>query len=667
MNRNEAQRLVTEIEGLDSRGWAAFDAHPRRLDFELEWFRAKCVADFWTYLWHFGYFNNRKHYDPIEHRKMADWLQDWTVTVHGERVPVQTKVLATMRGGRKTQLGSILYTVWELLGDQGLRYLFRSYTDGKAQEIIRAIASKIQNPQHIEVFPWLRPAYKQNGQSILWSISDGQLLVDRDDLDVRSPTIEAIGMKKDPTGGHFYRGRYDDWEVQANTESDEMRPDILNKWKSDKSLYEAGRQILLTGTPWWPGLLMDSAINGKNEFADMLYDKYVLPATYKAFDTSWEGESPRLLEDRVTVVTGEHVFPVSEDDLRHCQVRMVFWSEQRKDTIIELREVEWNNTNTFRVNRPYPFILGQPISWHIGGDKPSLPTIHTMDGVDERSDDESVLARKSLPQELYEQGPRIYSMQMQLTAKDKATQILSSEDVRLVDWSDLPKGNAYCFRAIDMATSKKTKDNTAMITALVHETGWYITHIYVNNTVTITGALFELFAGYIRAEEAGHPIMTHFMEEASLEHVMREFLVPAEQDPYGFFSRIPEYAKRAETLFNLPGKQRGAMFLARKSISRGGQESKDSRIVGTQPAYQQGRIHMVKGIANAEVFLGELDDFRVGDKNCRRDLLDNITDLIREAYSPRIAFVDTAQNELDRRRLLDRHKLPRRAGRTGWI
>jgi len=667
MNRNEARQLVTEIESLDGRGWAAFDAHPRRLDFELEWFRARCVADFWTYLWHFGYFNNRKHYDPVVHRRMADWLQDWTMEVHGERVPVQTKVLSTMRGGRKTQLGSILFTVWELLGEQGLRYLFRSYTDGKAQEIIRAIASKIQNPRHIEVFPWLRPAAKANGQSILWSVSDGQLLIDRPDLDVRSPTIEAIGMKKDPTGGHFYRGRYDDWEVQANTESDEMRPDIVGKWKSDKSLYEAGRQILLTGTPWWPGLLMDSAINCKNEFADMLYDTFILPAAYKAFETSWEGESPGLMPDRVTVVTGDHAFPVSEDNLRHCQVRMVFWSEQRKDTIIELREIEWNNTNTFRVNRPYPFILGQPVSYYIGPDKPNLPTIHTMDGVDEHSDDEAVLARKSLPQELYEQGPRIYSMQMQLQAKDKATQVLSSEDVRLVEWSEVPKGNVYCFRSIDMATSKKTKDSTAMMTALVHETGWYITHIYVQNTVTVTGALFELFAGYIRSEESGYPIMTHFMEEATLEHVMREFLIPAEQDPYGFFSKIPEYNKRAETLFNSPGKQRGAMFLARKSIPRGGQESKDSRIVGTQPAYQQGRIHMVKGIANGDTFLAQLDDFRVGDKNCKRDLLDNITDLIREGYPPRVAFVDTAQSETDRRRLLERHKLPRRAGRTGWI
>ena len=102
MKLEQAEQFVQAIERQTRAQWNKLSRHVKYASFMDEYFTAKCMTDFWTYMYDFLYFKNRKYYHPPFHGNdrntphyqscgVAAFLQDWTVEEHGQRIPVEVK------------------------------------------------------------------------------------------------------------------------------------------------------------------------------------------------------------------------------------------------------------------------------------------------------------------------------------------------------------------------------------------------------------------------------------------------------------------------------------------------------------------------------------------------------------------------------------------------
>lgn len=582
-----------------------------------------CVVDFWTFVKYGIYFEALVHYYERLHSRLSGFLVDW-VDEGGD--PVLLKFLVTAREHCKTQLG-MAWVVWELVRNQELRFLMRSHKDPAIFAILAGIKDILLSPCFRYRFPWVKPAMKGN-REVKWS--ESSILIERKLSGVRTNTIEAFGVNSDATGHHFERGLYDDWETEASANSDDLCEELFSKFALDNNLMVGGGRRLVIGTPYNKNAFIMSAVDGKGVFADQTYSLFLQPCTDEIYPGGFSGQEPILLEDRLTFRCGDAGFPTEMGNLEGCQARVLFFSPVVKDTTEEIREVVWNDTRSFRVNRKIPALLGQPLTWEIGGERPAAPNRFTLDAIDEIDADTETIDRKSLVRTRNEQGSFTFSCQMKLNPVDPESLVFNPADIQEIDEADLPDGDVRNFRACDFATAKKTDASTAIVTGFHHASGVYLTHIAYGNRMTGMDILLELFLGALREQEKGRPIETTFFERASIENTLAEFLRQAERGPYEFFkARGGIYATAAEKF--LVGMQ--SFYISKRELSRGGYMSKNLRIKAVQPLIEAGKLFIVKGIRHIDKFWEEIESFTLT-SNGTFDILDCMRDLAIEGRMP---------------------------------
>ena len=642
-----AEWLVKEMEGLKQEAFDRLAKRKKFMSFMDEYFTAKCMTDFWVYLYHFLYFNARGHYWRPYHKRLCRILQTWRVDC-GRGVPEQanTIFLVTARYLCKTQT-SIAWLIWEFIRDQNKRAFIRSYKQPKASQILSPIKQIITSPRHQIRFPWLRPMMARAPRKpIRWS--DSELLFDREDK-VRTPSIETCGMTTDPTGSHYHLGLGDDLEVSENASSDKEQPILFQTFEDDVNLFAAGSRRLIVGTPWWPDALIDSALFRKGRLADKNYGLFAQPVYTTHPWQPFDGIECTVMTDRVTVRCPQSVlFPSGGPDMAGCQAKLSFYSQALTDTVVEVREIVHNDDHSFRVNRPFPVMLGQPISWYVGNNIPVAPNRHTMDSEDWEpgnnvplphtvaeawTDKRMEIARKSLPRAAMEQGSFVFATQNLLDARNQASMYLNPN--LLEPFDEYPDGEKAWFRAADLASSKKTVASTSIMTGFWDEDGHiWIDHLFHKNQANVPEILLELLLGQLRVRKLGHEIYFTTFEKAMLEHQVLQELHRAEKDPYAYFKELgrtdTRYITAAESFFQ----NIGNVYVPIKAPNRLGDESKHQRIMSIQPPLQQRRIHYKRDMEHADVLKTEIGSFCPDRKALSYDTLDNLADIVREGFRP---------------------------------
>jgi len=635
-----SQNLVDDFNALTKEGWEAMRGHRLFIPFMREYLTAKCVTDFW-YFMRFGvYTHAMKHYYPRLHGPdgLAGYLQDWTSTDEfGQERSVSVKFVVIAREHCKTQI-AIAWDTWQFARNPNFRLLVRAYTKPKAEEILGGVKELLDSPQFKRNFPWVRPKMKNNStQPELWQ--KDRFKLERDDTGVRVPSAEACGLGVDPTGGHFSGCHYDDFEVLENAYSEIGLQDMVDTWHNDSNLRLAGSKTIVCGTTWSRKGIMYNVVNRKGLFEDHNYDIFYRPCVERMDWKPIAGEEPVLFDDRVTIRDTAQAFPTIEGNLETCQARVRFFSQAARDTVEEIREVVWNDGTHFRVNRPFPHILGQPISYIIGNEKPVAPNRFTLDVIDDHPAEgvTDLLIRKSLPEKKIEQGSLVYSSQMMLDPSDPANMLLNPDKLVVVKPDGLPDGPKRWYRSCDYASDKLGTAYTAMTTGFFHDTGFYITHIAHERQMADLDKILELIVGYLRVQNLGGHLEWTSFEKASLENTLDKFLIEAERDPYKFFNdRGGKYAAYAEQMF----KGLNAVRINRLTLGRPSNINKPVRISSQQPYWESGRIHVVvgPGFVDTTAFEALKDEaryFRLEGKESY-DILDTLHDLISNGVPPRI-------------------------------
>ena len=214
--------------------------------------------DFRTFLRYGCYFGQMKHYDPVLHlgprgakhyrsSGMAEFLESWEMAgAGGMPEPVYTKVMVVNRWNCKTQ-AAIAWYVWLLTRDPNERIMLRSHTDVKVHEIMLGLRELLLRERYAKRFTWVRPAM-DNKRRKLWS--EDAILLEREIEGIRTATVEAYGIKASPTGGHYTRRAYDDWETEQLANSPDLWPKLFETYQLDNNLCNAGCTTLVIGTPY---------------------------------------------------------------------------------------------------------------------------------------------------------------------------------------------------------------------------------------------------------------------------------------------------------------------------------------------------------------------------------------------------------------------------------
>jgi len=641
-----AEECVHGIENeMDARGWKRLRSHKARREVCDQWLTCKCLVDFRTFLRYGVYFGQMKHYDPVLHMGprgakhyqssgYAEFLEQWDVTRHGSREPVYTKFAVMNRENCKTQ-GAMAWVVWLLARNPNERVMLRSHTDPKVHEIMRGIRDLLLQERFQRRFPWVRPAMDGKRRK-LWT--EDAIMLDRDIEGVRTSTIEAYGMKADPTGGHYSRRVYDDWETEQSANSDELRPKLFETFQLDNNLATAGCTTLVLGTPYARGAFIDSAVRRVGPFEKQQYDLFYQPATIKVFAEPFTGQEPILNDDRVTLRCLGADFPEHPETLEHCQARVMLYSKAAKDTVTEIREVVWNDREHFRVNRPIVNELGQPLSFRVLPYKPAAPQRFTLDSVDwvpDRKLQGKVIARASLEAKKREQGSYIYSCQQDLNPVDPAAQLYNDSMIQWVEPDGLP-GEPLMrrwFQTVDLAGKKKSDCYTSILLGYhfwsPDGSGVCVTNLTWGD-LSVNEAIFHVYLGAIRCQRVYHAELewTSF-EAAAREEVLRDNLATAEKDPYAYFEMTGgKLAQLARQEFE-PGQH---MYLRKKHLSRG-TVSKGLRFLSIQPLVERGELYAVRGIAHEDRLREEFNT-ATRESNEGFDVMDTLADLVREGRPP---------------------------------
>lgn len=645
--------VVSEVEALSPAAWRRFQGRPNYAALLDHYVTAKCMTDFWWHLRYGVYFGAWKHYDPGIHRRVAYWLQDWTREVHGTRELVKFKALIMSRELCKTQV-LIAYDAWRFAQDPNIRMIIRSYNLDLACQISNALMKMLKSKKFRRRYPWIRPALRAgSAQEERWTPKE--FMLEREEADVRVPSCQAMGVEGVPTGSHFHLGHYDDFEVEQNAKSETEREQMFSVFRNDDNLFMAGSQRNLAGTPWDPKALIQGIMSRTNGMEDHDLDVLRQPCTVEVFDTPFQGSDPCLLDDRVTLHAAGAGWPTTSEDLTTCQATVRFFSEDLGSYVDEVREVVWNDSSHFRVNRPFGALLGAPISYTIGTEKPASAIRYTLDSVDWvpelGAELPSVVARhgkvpgvgtlnprSSLPEKLRNQGSLIFNAQMRLMSTDESALILNSADVQEISWADIPAGIRRWRRAADFASAKATVAATSMSTGFELEPvsggvpAFYLTHVVYEPQMGTTWKLLEMVWGPKRvAAWGGRLMLTTFEKSGHIEETIKDLLPDVCRDPYAYFTRIPgrpapgmpTYAEIAAQWF-VPGE---SVPVPLKWLPR--TQSKNDRMAKQQPVWQGRKLFVVEGCGHVKTLRGMADRFTLASEE-PFDLLDNLADLLNE-------------------------------------
>lgn len=633
----QAEQLVAGCESLSAKDWKSFRDRDfsRFVQASRVWLRAKCLTDFWYHLYYAAYYKARKFYNGPASKDMADWVQNWTRVEQGYEIPIGMKVRLVGREHNKTQEGCC-WLSWRYARDPNIRALIRCWTTPRAVQLATVTRSILESESYKQMYPWVRAA-KKDGVNSKKNWGNSEFTLERDYKALRSSSMEAVGHDKDATGGHFNVGLVDDYAVDESENSEQLAPQLVQRFQDDENLFLPGANRLYQGTIWKKDGFHDSARLREGVWKDLEYDLFVMPSETEVMPTSLSGRDITMMDDHQTFKVGDYDL-FNAPDLQYCQARLTFESPDRSDTHTLVREVIHNDRNSFSVYPPIEGFYKESRAWVIGNTRPSMPhkfTLADRDILAPKNQDE-IADRASLYLKRNKQGSYNYARQHLLNPLASGDLLYDVENIKSIsrkDFMDMVKNqrDGVWYRKCDLSSSKETGSYTAILESFVTFEGVYCWHAFWGLPKP-TEIMLELFRGAVRLRRDfdGARFRHTQFEVAHIETTVENLMPMAERDPYDFFCKLGgEYKRFAEAHL----KDVGPMKIRIHTVNRGLSGKMDRVNDVFQPILEQGRVFIVEGCANTDRIIKEVTEATLTSKQ-NVDLLETLSDACGECKAP---------------------------------
>ena len=148
------------------------------------------------------------------------------------------------RGSFKSTIATVSYPLWRLCENGNLRILITSQTDRQGRKFLNGIKDQIEkNPRFVELFGNLKhiPGWAADSIEIAGRAAT-----------LRDPSIQATGVNKPVTGGHYDIIIADDLHDQKNSKNKDQCDKVIEYWRSLFPILNPGGQMVVIGTRWSP-------------------------------------------------------------------------------------------------------------------------------------------------------------------------------------------------------------------------------------------------------------------------------------------------------------------------------------------------------------------------------------------------------------------------------
>ncbi len=172
---------------------------------------------------------------------------DVTERTHREIVDLLTsvykyKLILLPRGGFKTSICTIGYSIWRLARNPNLRVLIDSKTEDRSQGILSGIKEHCEfNDKFREVYGnWKNiPGWQESSITLPYRTTPR-----------KEPSIDTGGVDAPKTGGHYDLIIADDLHDERNIDTEWMRNKVKLHYKTLFPLLEPEGEIIIVGTRW---------------------------------------------------------------------------------------------------------------------------------------------------------------------------------------------------------------------------------------------------------------------------------------------------------------------------------------------------------------------------------------------------------------------------------
>ncbi len=157
------------------------------------------------------------------------------------------KMFLLPRGGLKTSICSIGYSIWSLTKNPELRILIDSKTLDRSKMILFAIK------EHLEFGERFRELYGEWKSLPGWQ--ESSITIPFRTQAHKEPSVQTGGVDSPQTGGHYDLIIADDLHDEKNVESEASRNKVILHWKTLFPILEPDGEMIVVGTRWhWDDL-----------------------------------------------------------------------------------------------------------------------------------------------------------------------------------------------------------------------------------------------------------------------------------------------------------------------------------------------------------------------------------------------------------------------------
>lgn len=170
--------------------------------------------------------------DKQPHESVCSFVQTWNK---------RKKMMLLPRGSLKTSIGTIAYSVQQILQNPDVRILIASETLNQAQKFLSEIKGHFESERFQLYYGDLR-------KDVGWK--EGEITVSSRKANKKEPTISTAGIDVTRTGMHYDLIIVDDPHSQKNITNAEQIDQVKNWYRLLLSMLEPTGHILLIGTRW---------------------------------------------------------------------------------------------------------------------------------------------------------------------------------------------------------------------------------------------------------------------------------------------------------------------------------------------------------------------------------------------------------------------------------
>lgn len=181
--------------------------------------------------------------------------------------PQPFKLILMPRYTFKSHLGTIAYSLWQLVNDPNLRILICSDTNEKAEGFLGGIKNHILGLISGSLFRAVYGDWSVDAKKGVWN-QQAIVVAPRTKAQVE-PSIDTAGIETSKTGKHYDLLIFDDLVSEKNITTPELMQKVKEVYRKYLSVLKPGGTVLLIGTRWHHGDLYGSIVAEEEERAKL--------------------------------------------------------------------------------------------------------------------------------------------------------------------------------------------------------------------------------------------------------------------------------------------------------------------------------------------------------------------------------------------------------------